>query len=234
MVDHEKSGNYRLGIFAGVITFIGTLISGPITFLGVSAIKPQPEWISAQVYVENYHPIQSVTFYFGFLLILGSVMMIAFIHYKQKSSKSLLAVIFTAIAAGLISFNYSTEATIIPALVRNYSSELDPIIQILAVTNPYSIFWSIEMWGYGFLGLGTLLAMGYFRGQGIEGWAKALFLANGILSIVGALITGIYVEWVLSTVGLVSYALWNVLYMILAILFLLVLKRRAREKVANH
>jgi len=233
MIEHENSTNYRLGKFAGAITLIGTLISGPITFLAVSEIKPQPEWISAQVYVDNYHPIQSITFYFGFLLILGSVMMIAFIHSKQKSLKSLLAVIFTAIGAGLISFNYSTEATIIPALVRNYSSELDPIIRILSVTNPYSIFWSIEMWGYGFLGLGTLLSMGYFGDQSVEKWAKALFLANGILSCVGALITGIYVEWVLSTVGLVSYALWNVLYMVLAILFLLVVTRRAKEKVTE-
>jgi len=229
MTELTSQKEYRLGITAGIMIIIGVMFSGPLTFLAVSLIKPQPGWISSQVYVEHYHPIQSVTFYFGFLLIIGSVLMIGYIHSKQDDLMSLLALVFTSISCAIIGLNYSTEATIIPAMMRNYSPELDPIIQLFSVTNPSSIFWSIEMWGYGFLGLGTYFAKDFFSENGIELWARRLFILNGILSVIGAVYTGIHVEWVLSTAGLVSYALWNVLYFAIAILFTMVLIRRRKE-----
>jgi hypothetical protein len=81
--------------------------------------------------------------------------MIAAIYFlNDKSIKSLLALIFTTIACGLISFNYFTEATLILALIRDYMGALDPIITLFAVTNPPLLFWVIEMWGYGLLGRG--------------------------------------------------------------------------------
>jgi len=118
MKNSNYKNQYKLGIIAALITAVGTLFSGPLAFLAVSSIKPQPAWASPQVFVENFHPIQSVTFYFGFLLITGSILMVAFIHHQLKDEKTLLAVIFTAIAGGLIFFNYFTEATFVPALVK--------------------------------------------------------------------------------------------------------------------
>lgn len=218
---------FRLGIIAAITTMIGTLFSGPLAFLAVSWIKPQPAWSGAEMYVANYHPIQSVTFYFGFLLLFGSVLMIACIYLlDRRKAKSLLALVSTSIACGLISFNYFTEATLIPALVRNYSRTLDPIVTLFAVTNPSSLFWAVEMWGYGFLGLGTWLAGGVLSGDGVEKAARILFTVNGIASVVGAIYTGIHLEWVLSTAGLLSYGAWNGLYLVLALLFLLVMLRR--------
>jgi hypothetical protein len=99
----------------------GLFFAGPLAFLAVSAIQPQPVWAGSRVYVDNFHPIQSVTFYFGFLLVIGSVLIIAYIYYWSRTFKSLLALVFTTIACGLISFNYFTEATFVPALVRNYT-----------------------------------------------------------------------------------------------------------------
>lgn len=124
----EKTGksngleNLNIGIAAAVITMAGTLFSGPLAFLAVSSIRPQPAWSGVQAYVANYHPIQSLTFYFGFLLLSGSVLMIASIYALNRGEiRSLLALVFASIACGLISFNYFTEATLIPALVRNYN-----------------------------------------------------------------------------------------------------------------
>lgn len=156
--------------------------------------------------------------------------MIAAIYFlNDKSIKSLLALIFTTIACGLISFNYFTKATLIPTLIHDYMGALDPIITLFAVTNPPSLFWVIEMRGYGFLGLGTLFASGFFSSHGLEKATKILFITNGFVSLGGALYTSTRLEWVLSKTELASYALWNVLHLFLAIFFLIViLKRRTR------
>ena len=230
----KVSRSYRLGITAAIMTMAGTLFSGPLAFLAVSSISPQPAWSGAQTYIENYHPIQSATFYFGFLLLIGSVLMITCIYtLSNKGLHTLLALIFTSIACGLIAFNYFTEATYVPALVRNYTATLEPVVNLFAVTNPSSLFWAIEMWGYGFLGLGTLLASGFFSGTGIEKATRLLFVANGIVSIAGALYTSFYLEWVLTVAGLASYAAWNLLYFALAAVFLFVMiKRRSATQPA--
>jgi hypothetical protein len=218
---------FQIGIVAAIATLVGTFFSGPLAFLAVSSVRPQPEWSGAQAYVVNYHPVQSVTFYFGFLLLLGTVGMITSIHILNgRRISSLLALIFTSIACGLISFNYFMEATYIPALVRNYQETLDPIISMFAVTNPSSLFWVIEMCGYGFLGLGTLFAAEFFSCCSIEKATRIVFLATGIVSVVGALVTSVRLEWVLSASALVSYAVWNVLYLALALLFLTVIVGR--------
>jgi hypothetical protein len=81
--------------------------------------------------------------------------------------------------------------------VRNYHETLAPIVETFAVTNPASLFWALEMWGYGFLGLGIWLASSEFSNSGIERAAKLVFAANGVVSVVGALTTGFYLEWVL-------------------------------------
>lgn len=220
---------YKYGIAGAIMTVVGTLLSGPLAFLAVSKIHPQPGWSGPQTYVDNFHPIQTISFYFGFLLLLGSLLMISVLYVlNNKDLRSLLAVIFTSIACGLISFNYFTQAAYIPAVVRNYESSLAPVINIFSVTNPISIFWAIEMWGYGFLGLGTLFVAGFFMNQGIEKITKILFWVNGFISMVGALYTSINLEWVLSTAGLISYALWNLLYIILAIYFLMTMFRRLK------
>lgn len=232
----RDSASFRLAYIGGILTLAGTLFSGPLALLAVSAVQPQPAWSGALVYVSNYHPIQSLTFYFGFLLIIGSVLMIASMYVLDRQSIStLLALIFTAVACGLIGLNYFSQATFVPALIRHYTPALEPTVTVFAVTNPISIFWAIEMWGYGFLGLGTWLASGFFRDRGIERVAKILFVLNGIVSIVGAVWTSIHLEWVLSSVGLVSYAVWNVIYLVLAAVFLAALWRRQwHAEIGNH
>lgn len=225
---HESS----VGTIGAIATLVGTLLSGPLAFVVVSTIAPQPPWSGPSEFVANYHMLQSISFYFGHLLVVGSVMIIAAIHAMDRSINTLLALAFTCIACGLIALNYFTQSTFVPALVRNYTPDLDPIISMLAVPNPNSIFWAIEMWGYGFLGLGTWLAASFFGRERIERLARGVFILNGIVSIAGAFATAINLEWVLAPAGLVSYAVWNVLYLTLPTLFLLVLMRRRTQLVA--
>jgi nitrate/nitrite transporter NarK len=53
-----------------------------------------------------------------------------------------------------------------------------------------------------------------------------MFLVNGVISIIGAFYTSLDLEWVLTTAGLISEGLWNLLYFALAVIFLFVLLRR--------
>jgi hypothetical protein len=216
-----------IGKWGAVITFFGTFFSGPISILLITLFKPQPAWISSQVFIENYHLIQSITFYFGFLLLSGSICIITSIYILSKDkAKSLLGLIFTSIGCGLIFFNYLTQNTFIPALVKNYSNEFSSIVSVFTMSNPISLAWALEMWGYGFLGIGTWLVSGFFEKKSIEKTAKVLFIFNGIVSLAGAIWTAIDLEWVYKTPGLISYLLWNVLYILLAIFYFLVLQKR--------
>jgi hypothetical protein len=44
-----------------------------------------------------------------------------------------------------------------PGLPVGYSRVADPMIAAVSMSNPTSIAWAIEMWGYGYQGLGTWL-----------------------------------------------------------------------------
>ena len=116
--------------------------------------------------------------------------------------------------------------------MRNHRPALDPVLSLFAVNNPTSIFWAVEMWRYGFLGAGTWLAAGFFGREGLQRVARYLFVGNGAVSIAGALWTAVRMEWVLSTPGLAAYAGWNLLYVALAIVLLLVLRREAPRPAA--
>jgi hypothetical protein len=217
----------RAGVIGSVLTAAGVLLSGPISLLIVSLVKAQPPWVDAATFVDHYHRIQSLPFYFGFVLIAGSITIVASIYQLSGQRTShLIGLIMTSIAGGMIFFNYMTQTTYVPALVADYAPTADPIIAAIAMANPTAIAWAIEMWGYAFLGLGTWLVAGFFVDRGVERAAKILFVVNGIISVIGALWTALDLGWVLSNAGLVAFALWNVLYLVLAILVLLVLKKR--------
>jgi len=219
-----------IGVWGAVLTIIGTLFSGPVSVLLISSIKQQPLWESVGLFVENYHVIQTVPFYFGFLLVSGSLCIFAAIHtLSQNKGMTLLGLIFASIGCGVVFLNYLTQNTLIPALVRNYTPEFDPIISIFTMSNPLSFAWALEMWGYGFLGVGTWLVSGFFDNTSVGKSAKFIFIANGIVSIVGALWTSFDLPWVYRTSGLVSYVLWNILYILLAVFFYLVLRNRKRD-----
>jgi hypothetical protein len=217
---------YRIGLIGAVLTGAGIILSGPVAMLLVSKVHAQPAWQSASVFVANYHWIQSLTFYFGMLLVVGSVQMLTAIFLLGRRDCGLLALIIGSIAAALIFFNYFVQVIYVPGLVLEYSSSYDPLITALTMSNPLALTWALEMGGYGLLGLATWLAAGFFRREGIEKAAYLVFILNGILSLAGTLWTSIEPGWVLSLPGLIAFAAWNSLYLALVILFYLVLRRR--------
>lgn len=222
----------RSGVVGAWLTVAGILLSGPLGLLIVSAVQASGPWQGAASYAQNYHPIQTLPFFCGFLLVGGYVVLMAALHQlaeEQQKTQTLIGVAFTAIFATLIFFNYVNQTTFVPALVQNYRPEYDPAIATFSLANPLSLCWAIEMWGYAFLGVATWLAAPVFNRNRLERSTALLMIANGVVSLVGGMVTAWNLGWVLSTPGMVSYALWNVLVLALSILIILSLRRRQKE-----
>lgn len=197
-------------------------MSGPVAFLIVNLVKPQPAWSSPAVFAENYGTIQDLPFYFGFLLI-GGMLMLAAGHYLNfaeeddaKKFHLLVSLCWTIIFCSLISFNYICQTTFIHNLALNYKPEYEFAISTFSMSNPMSFCWANEMWGYAFLGIATWLMAGYYRNK--NSFIRSLLITNGIVSLTGAIWTITDVSWVMTTVGLVAYFAWNVLMIALMIL----------------
>ncbi len=226
---------YDIGALGAILTAIGTLASGPLAIAVVALVRPQPAWVNAGVFVENFHRIQTLPFYCGFVLLAGSILMLVSIYVLSKERPAALAaLIFMSIGAALVFLNYLTQTTFIPAVVDDYTPGFDPIISTFSMSNPIALAWAIEMWGYGFMGLGTWLAAGFFGASRLERAAQILFILNGVTSVFGALVLSFDLKGVFSIPGLVGYGLWNVLYVALAVVFYRVLQRRRAASVAGR
>jgi len=229
-----KSNAYNIGAIGAVLTVVGILTSGPLALLVVALIQPQPLWNGPSVFVDSFHRVQTLPFYFGFLLVTGSVLMLVSIYVMSRErATSLAALVFMSIGAAFATFNYVTQTTFIPIVAGDYTSELDPVIATLTMANPRSLAWAIEMWAYGFIGLGTWLAAGFFATCRLERIAKALFVSNGVVSILGALAVSGDLRGVFSVVGLIGYGVWNLLYGALAVVFYLVIRKRRRLQASK-
>jgi hypothetical protein len=154
--------NYARMISLGAMTaLIGFVTSGPLGFLIVNLVKPQPPWVSSAEFAANYHAVQDVPFYFGFLLIGGMLMLVVghYLHCTDGDSENrfhlLIALSWSIAFFALISFNYICQTTFVRHLALNYKPEYDFAIATFSMTNPLSFCWANEMWGYGFLGVAT-------------------------------------------------------------------------------
>ncbi len=226
-MERLHSDAYGIGSAGAILTVVGILTSGPLALLVVALVRSQPLWDGPSLFVDNFHRIQTLPFYFGLLLVTGSVLMLVSVFMMSRGrAMSLAALVFTSIGAAFAIFNYLTQTTFIPAAVREYTPELAPVISALSMANPSSLAWAIEMWAYGFIGLGTWLAAGVFGTSRLERIAKLLFVANGVASILGTVAVSVDLRGVFSITGLIGYGVWNVIYGALGVVFYLVIRKR--------
>lgn len=211
-----------------LIALAGYALSGPLS-VGLSQwLHPQPAWTSAQAFVEHFHPIQNLTYYFGFFLLGGMLMLMAG-HYLRAGERSrpalLVALLLSAAFTALVCFNYIVQTTFVSNLARYYRPEFDTAIAVFSMVNPMSLCWGIEMWGYALLGIATWLLAADYRDRNPV--IRSLLVLNGWMSVAGALLTARDIAWVLTTGGLIAYTLWNVLMMALMVLIYRDAKREA-------
>jgi hypothetical protein len=228
----QTAAAHRIAVLAALGTLIGVVLSGPATVALVSATHPQPPWRDAEFFAQSYHAIQSLPYLGGIVLVGALVVLMSSLHVvgRDNAQPSMnAALVFTGVFAAFIFFNYVVQTTFLPTLARRYDPSNAPLISALSMSNPTSLAWGIEMWGWGFLGAATWLAAGVFREGGVERAARLAFAANGPVSIVGALWTTVRPGWVMTPAGLVAFAVWNVLLAAMGVLAFLAFRRRLRS-----
>lgn len=215
--------NYTKSISLGaLVALTGYITSGPVGFLIVRAVKPQPAWTSPGVFAQNYHVIQDMPFYFGFLLIGGMLMLVVghYLNYNgddpEKKFHLQVALGWTIAFFTLIAFNYISQTTFVRHLALNYKPEYDTAIATFSMTNPMSFCWANEIWGYGFLGVATWLMAGYYSGRNNS--IRVLLMTNGVVSVATVVFTIVEINWLMTSVGLSAYFIWNILMIVLMVL----------------
>ncbi|HET6544596.1 MAG TPA: hypothetical protein VFG46_29125 [Chryseolinea sp.] len=103
--DHDKSSN--LISIGAMVALVGFVLSGPASFIIIRVVRPQPTWVSSSVFVENYHIIQDIPYYFGFLLI-GGMLKVSVGHYMSETAKEchidIIGVGWIMTTAGLVAY----------------------------------------------------------------------------------------------------------------------------------
>lgn len=219
----------RAAANGALLIAIGAASSGPLGFALVAATHPQPPWQGGALFARSFHPIQTLPFYLGFVLMMGCASFIAALHRMaapELRTRTGCGVIATAAFAALISFNYIVQTTFVPGLVAHYAPQNDTALAIFSMSCPSSLAWALEMWGYGLLGVATWLVAPVLDRTSLERWTARGLVANGAMSIAGALLTALVPGWVLTPAGLGAFGAWNVLVIAVGIAGWLALRTR--------
>jgi len=218
----------RFGYGSALALAIGVFLSGPLTVLAVSRFAPQPvEWQGIEAYAAAFHPLQLLTFGFGFLIVLGSIGVVAALHLLAPPGRSLyglLALVCVAVFAAVISVNYMLQLAVLRPHVA--AGRLEGMA-LLAFNNPESIAMALEMLGYGFLGIATAAVAPLLEGGAVARWARGLGVANAGVSVAGAVAQA--TVGLPGLVGLAAYVGWNVLFAALAVLYVVHSRAVARS-----
>jgi hypothetical protein len=196
--------------------------------LAVELTHPQPAWRDAATVAENQHWVQTVPYFLGLFLIGGFAVLLSCLHAlapAEGKGRTGASLVFCGIAGALVFENYVLQTTFVPHLVRTYDPANAALVGAFSMVNPASLAWGLEMWGYGFVGVATWLAARSFAGGRLERATAWTFVLNGWASIAGALWTAVAPGWVLTSPGLVAFALWNLLVVVMILLALRVLGR---------
>ncbi|HET7545302.1 MAG TPA: hypothetical protein VFK05_35795 [Polyangiaceae bacterium] len=222
----------RLGAQGATGVLIGIFLSGPLAVGLVNVTHPQPPWHGARAFAAAYHPLQLLPYLGGIVLVSALLVLMASLREvapEVHRARVGAALIFSSAFAALIFFNYVVQCTFLPELTRDYDPDDAALIAALSMSNPTSLAWGIEMWGWGLLGIATWLAAPAFRASGLERATARCFAANAPLSIAGALLTVVRPGWVMTLPGLVAFGAWNLLLTAMALLAWLSLRRREQR-----
>lgn len=206
----------RLLYIASLTILIGAPLSGPIgALIPVLTGHAQP-WTTVEAFISSYSPILSLTYWFGFILITGWIMYIAALTQIASTAVdktyAAIALIFVAVFAAIIGLNYTIQVSFVPGLIR----AANPATALFSMSSPVAIAWSLEMSGYGFLGLATWFAAPLFHHSGRSQTIRWLLVANGVASLASAVLTAFGTGWITTLPGVVAYAAWNVLIIAIA------------------
>lgn len=185
-------------VLGAVVVVIGAALSGAAGFV--------------LSFAEHAPGLQQLPYWLGFLLLAGSVMVIsrlAALSFDRHRTRALVSLVCLGIYAALITLNYALQVAYVPYLTRT----ADPALAYVTMHNASAPTWVLEMFGYGALGLSTLIIAPVFGTHhgGRRAWIRRLFVANGIVSVAAAVVTAADLTWVQTVPGLLGFVAWNVL-----------------------
>ena len=217
--------NIKTLLISAYLIIVGIVLSGPPMVFLIEYLKPQPKWVDVDTLVLHFHWLQTLPFWFGFLLLTGNILFIVSvgrlpgIRDQVHASLSLICVV---IYGSLVSLNYAIQTTAVPAMVLNANS----IVEAFTMVNPSSICWTIEMFAYAILGIAYWLVSSAFGGKVIFNSIKYLMIFNGLISVLGLLIPLIDPKLLLESESIVGYTLWNSLIVLIMILIIIAFKNK--------
>lgn len=220
----------RLSYKFALILFVGILASGLPANLLVNVLYPQPEWLDIETYASNFHPLQMIPFWGGFVMLIGFTGMIVSIHYSTIDHKrvyTMLAVACSIAYATLISLNYMLQLSVLQPNVQD--NHLEGMIY-LVFANPHSITLTIEMLGYGFQGTAAWLVASFFDPTPLGRSIKYLSIINGVGSVAGTFFQALNIPMVVDDAfGMIVFYGWNILFTALCFLYLIYFRKKSKH-----
>lgn len=218
-----KTSTYKFGIQSVWINMIGIITSGLI-FPGLTAIWfPQPEWQGPSLFITHFHPVQTATYFCGFLLVIGSLLCFTALFYEAKDEQKVWAqsaLLINLLFSGIVVINYIIQTTYVPFLAKNNPPETAGLLPCFSMSNPGSFAWALEMYGWGGIGLSYILMATVFKDGRYSKTLKKLFTLNGICSIGAAFMTSVDMKWIFSVAGFISLVVWNSMVLVIDILLI--------------
>ena len=215
----SKPRSFYISLSA-LIIIVAIILSGPGGLIIARAMGAQSKWEGVDAYIAQYKSIEALPYVFGFMLVLGFLFLFSCLFGSGDEEKKPLAATgfaLTCIYAALICFNYIVQVAFIPNALDQDKS----ILSFLSMTNPKSLPWSLEMFGYAILGLATLFIAPLFSNGKLQMVIKWLFVLNGAASIFGAIIFVMFPVETTTGEGFIGYILWNILIVLIMALIII-------------
>jgi hypothetical protein len=124
----------------------------------------------------------NLSFVASFLLAPTFITVMTCVHYSAPEEKKIwshLGLVFSTVYAVMVMITYYTQLVV----VRTNSLGLSPESLKLFTFTPGSLMFALDMLGYGFMCLATLLAAPVFYGSKLDNWIRRLFIVNGLFFI---------------------------------------------------
>jgi hypothetical protein len=215
---------FRMMIFSAYLVIAGSFLSGPGGYLIVNLANPI-SWTNVSAFAAQYHYIQTLPYWFGFLYLAGFILFISICSTLMMEKNRYLgnsALITTSIFAALIGINYLLQVGYVPKAIARPNE----ILAAFTMNNPNSICWILEMFGWGFLGVALWLVISAFDNFKFGKIIKGLIILNGAGSVVAAALAALLPSSLLLQIpGLIAYFAWNILIWVIMVLVVIDLRK---------
>ncbi len=128
--------------------------------------------------------------------------------WEVHRTRAMIALVLVTIYGALITINYALQVAYVPLLARVGN----PLLGYVTMSNPEAPTWLLEMFGYGALGIATWFYAALFGRHGRRRWIRHLLVANGLISVIGAVTCAGGMAWLQTVPGLIAYLAWNAVF----------------------